>query len=135
MAEITKAFSGLASVEPPQNDTHVGILAGDTIAAGDFVYISNSSGSPRLTRATGAAVNAAALAVGIVMTGATNGRDAPTVFANVEVKYATGLTPGTRLYISGTVAGGLADAASTGGTVPVAYVVDATRIKVLACNR
>ncbi len=34
------------------------------------------------------------------------------------------MNPGAQLYLSGTVAGGLADTASTGGTTPIAFVVD-----------
>ena len=42
------------------------------------------------------------------------------------------LTPGATLYLSGTTAGGLADAASTGGTGVIGFVVDATRVRLFA---
>jgi hypothetical protein len=53
---------------------------------------------------------------------------------DVNFRYGAGLTPGATLYLSGTVAGGLADAASTGGTAPIGFVIDATRIRVWAAR-
>jgi hypothetical protein len=56
--------------------------------------------------------------------------EAITLFFSITMRYGAGLTPGARYFLSGTVTGGLADAASTGGTAPVAFAVDATRIYV-----
>ena len=50
---------------------------------------------------------------------------------DVTMRYGEGLPPSDGLYLSGTVPGGLADVPSQGGTEPVAFIVDATRIHVL----
>jgi len=125
MAEIAKSgVPSLASfgLEPSQKMT--GLIAGEAIAAGDAVYI-NSDG--KVYRANGAAANAAAVVRGFAFIAAQAG-EAITFCYDVRLRYGAGLTPGARYYLSGTVVGGLADAASTGGTAPVAYAVDATRI-------
>jgi hypothetical protein len=49
----------------------------------------------------------------------------------VHFRYGAGLTPGASYFLSGTVAGGIADAATTGGTAPCAFAIDATRIRAL----
>ena len=130
MAEITKAPQGITSILPPAANQHSNLKAGEALADLDFVYLKSDG---KLWLATGAAANAAALAIGVTMFTQV-GESAP-VYHGVTVRYATGMTPGARLYVSGTVPGGLADAASTGGTVPVAIVIDATRIYVLEPNR
>jgi hypothetical protein len=125
MAEITRGTVSLATVEPGYEHQINGDLAGETLVRGDFVYIKQADG--RIWKATGAAANEAARARGIVLTSAVAG-DGVTVMRGVVVNYGTGLGPGVPLFLSGTVAGGLADAASTGGTAEIAYAVDATRI-------
>lgn len=54
-----------------------------------------------------------------------------TLAFDVTMRYGAALTSSDTLYLSGTVRGGLANAPSLGGTEPVAFVVDATRIHVL----
>lgn len=130
MAEITKAVQGISSILPPAANQHSNMKAGEDLADLDAVYIKSDG---LLWKATGAAANAASLAIGVTMFTKT-GESAP-VFHGVTVKYGTGLTPGARLYVSGTVPGGLADAVSTGGTVPFAIVIDATRIYILQPTR
>lgn len=46
----------------------------------------------------------------------------------IRIRYGSGLTKGASVFLGGT-AGTYADAASTGGTVKIGYVVDATRIQ------
>ena len=45
------------------------------------------------------------------------------------MNYGSGLTPGAMYYLSGTTAGGLDTATSTGGTAPIAFALDTTRIR------
>jgi hypothetical protein len=56
--------------------------------------------------------------------------DAVTLVFGITINYGSGMTPGTAYYLSGTTAGGLDTATSTGGTVVVARAVDATRLYV-----
>lgn len=128
MAEITKSATASMSTllpEPALRESE--LLAGETIAVGDACYIKSDG---LVWRATGAAANAAARVRGFALEAAAAG-DPVTLVHDVVIRYGAGLTPGADLYLSGTVAGGLADAASTGGTSPIAYAKDATRIRVL----
>lgn len=132
MAEIAKSGTpSMSSVTPPQNDYIVGLLAGEAIAAGDACYIKASDG--RIWRSTGAASNAAAKVRGFALLPSAAG-EAVTLVKNVNFRYGAALTPGTDVFLSGSVTGGLADAASTGGTAAVGYVVDATRIYLKASS-
>jgi len=55
--------------------------------------------------------------------------EALTLYKSVNFNYSANLlVPGTSYYVSGTVAGGIADAASTGGTVAVARSIDGYRL-------
>jgi hypothetical protein len=126
MAEIAKSGTpSLATALPGANDQIAGLLAGEAIAAGDACYI--TSGGVAM-RASGAAANAAANVRGIAADAAQSG-EAVTLYRNVRFGYGSGLTPGASYYLSGTVAGGLADAASTGGTTVIGFAVDSTRIQ------
>jgi hypothetical protein len=125
MAAIAKSGTpSLSSLLPPASNKITGLYAGEAIAAGDACYI-NADGTVRLS--TGAAANAAAKVDGYALVAAAVG-EAVTLIFGVNVRYGAGLTPGARVYLSGTVPGGLVDAASTGGTAPIGFVVDATRI-------
>lgn len=128
MAEITRITTpSLATQTPGNEQQRTGLKAGEVLAPGDLVYLKASDG--RLWKATGAAANAAAVVVGMVLVPAQAG-EGTTYYFGVTINYGNGtLTPGALLYLSGTVAGGLADAASTGGTKPIAYVAqDGARI-------
>jgi hypothetical protein len=128
MAEITRITTPSLATQTPGNECQrTGIKAGEVLAPGDLVYLKAADG--RLWKASGAAANAAAVVVGMVLIPAQVG-EGTTYYFGVTVNYASGtLTPGALLYLSGTVAGGLADAASTGGTKPIAYVAqDGARI-------
>lgn len=129
MAEIAKTgIPSYSSITPPQSDTIVGLLAGEVIGYGDACYVKASDG--RVYLATGGAATAAAKARGFSFVAASIG-DAVTLVTNGNFRYAAALTPGADYFLSGTVAGGLADAASAGGTKPIAYALDATRIRIL----
>lgn len=127
MAEVTRTGNPtMCSPHTGGIGSTAGLLAGEDLVAGDVVYIKASDG--KLWKATGAAANEAARVVGMIQVAAKAG-EAVTYWEAVRFAYGpkisgTPVNPGVPLYLSGTVAGGLADAASTGGLVPVAYVVD-----------
>ena len=128
MAERAKvAPVSYSSLVPPQSATINGLKAGENIAAGDVCRIAAAG---TVFRASGAANDANSVAYGFAFTDASNG-EAVTLVCEGNWRYATGMTPGTLFYLSGTVAGGLADAASVGGTVPIAIAIDDTRIRIV----
>ncbi len=131
MAEITKGTGAnkpsLSSLNPSAESRLSGLQAGEDIAAGDACRINNSG---VVVRSNGAAATAAANVDGFADRDVVSGGDI-TLFRNTRMRYGTSLTPGASLFLSGTVLGGLADAASTGGTVPVAFVLqDGSRIMI-----
>lgn len=132
MADVAKSgVPSISSIIGTPDNTHIvasGIKANVAIVAGDACYIL-STGKAALS--TGAAANAAAKVAGFAAASAA-ANEAVTLVTDVEFRYGSGLTPGTSVYLSGTTAGGLVDAASTGGTAPIGYVVDTTRIRLWA---
>lgn len=126
MADIAKSGNPSVSSVTNQVNSFAGLLAGEGIGAGDACYIKSDG---NIWKATGAAANAAAQVYGYAMQAATIG-EAVTLCWDVRIRYGAGLTPGTKVYLSGAVAGAIADAASTGGTAPIGVVVDATRVHV-----
>lgn len=129
MAEIPKTgVPSYSSVTPHQASTIVGLLAGEEIAAGDACRIDAPTG--RVYRASGAAAGANARVAGFSFVPASAG-DAVTLVTDGNFRYAAALTPGALYFLSGTIAGGIADTASTGGTKAVGYALDTTRIRIL----
>lgn len=130
MAEITRpAGTGVsvASLNPPATSRISGLVAGENLTAGDVCYISASDGA--VYKSTGAAANAAAKFRGMAMETTDLGQPV-TLFLGGVMRYANALSPGANLFVSGVTAGNLADAASTGGTLPIGFVIDAQRIYV-----
>jgi hypothetical protein len=126
MADIAKSGTpSLSSVLPGQDKTISGLLAGEAIAAGDACYIKSDG---KVWRSTGAAANAAAKVDGFAAIAAAV-NEAVTLVFDVNFYYGAAMTPGARIYLSAT-AGAIADAATTGGTAPIGFVVDATRVRV-----
>jgi hypothetical protein len=126
MAVIAKSGTpSLSSVLPGQDKTISGLLAGEAIAAGDACYI-NADG--KVYKSTGAAANAAAKVDGFAAREAGIG-EAVTLVFDVNFRYGSGMTPGARIYLAAT-AGLIDNAATTGGTAPIGFCVDATRIRV-----
>lgn len=116
----------LASVKPPANNCITGLKAGEDIAAGDACYIKGADG--RIWRSTGAAANAAAVVDGFAAENCKAG-EALTLYYGVHLNYSAGLlTPGASYYLSGSAAGGLDTATSTGGTTVIARSIDTSRI-------
>jgi len=133
MAEVSKTGTPTISTPDPGYEHGItGLLAGEAIAGGDACYIKASDGF--VYKATGAAANEAARVAGFAATPASTGY-AVTLFHGVNFGYGpnvagTPVAGGTPLFLSGTVAGGLADAASTGGTVAIAHALGDGRIYV-----
>lgn len=126
MATLAKSGTpSLASVLPPQNMQIAGLLAGEAIAAGDLCYIASTG---RILRSNGTAATAPAKVRGVALEACASG-EAVTIMAYVNIRYGSGLTPGADLYASAT-AGAIDDAPTTGGTGPIGFVVDATRIHI-----
>jgi hypothetical protein len=127
MASIAKnGVPSYASLLIPANDKITGLYCGEDIAAGDACYVKSDG---KIWRSSGAAANAAAKIDGYAaMDAHVAQNDALTLIRRATWQYGSGLTPGARYYLSGTTAGGLVDAASTGGTVPCGYAVDTTRV-------
>jgi hypothetical protein len=126
MADIAKSGTPSLSTPTPGYEHRLpsGFYAGETIGAGDACYIKTSDN--KIYKSTGTAANAAAVVDGFAAQAYVAG-DAATLFWGVTFNYGAALSPGSFAYLSAT-AGALADAASTGGTVPVGRVIDATRI-------
>lgn len=129
MAAVAKSGNpSLASVMPPANNRITGLFAGQNINVGDACYIASTG---LVMQSIGTAANAAAEVDGFSLVNALSAQnDAVTLVFDVVLNYGSGLTPGAKLYVSGTVAGGLDTAVSTGGTKEVARCIDTTRIYV-----
>lgn len=126
MAVITKVGTpSLSSLKPGQDKTVVGLVAGEAIAAGDPCYIASTG---KIMKSTGAAANAAAKVRGFALQAAAL-NEPVTLIDEVNIRYGSGMTPGADVFL-GATAGVLSDAATTGGTAPIGYVIDATRIRV-----
>ena len=125
MASISKVTPvSISTAAPDAEHSLSGLYAGEAIAAGDACYIKTADG--KLWRSIGTAANAAAVVDGFAASDAAVG-DPLSVYYNIRFRYGASLQPGTYVYLD-TVAGGLSDTATTGGTVPIGRVIDATRI-------
>lgn len=126
MAEVTRTGTPTVSTPYPGKEHFVvGLLAGEAIAGGDACYIKSDG---KVWKATGAAANAAAKVMGFA-TKAADAGEAVTLAHHLNIAYGPNVTgtpseEGAELFLSGTVPGGLADAASTGGTAAIAVVLD-----------
>jgi hypothetical protein len=115
----------LSTAQPCPAHQIPGLLAGEAIAAGDLCYIKNDG---KVWKANGTSANAAAKVRGMAMVAADVG-ESVTLYHGVNVRYGASLTPGADLFLSAT-AGLIVDAATTGGTAPIGFVVDPTRIHI-----
>lgn len=129
MAEITKLgtadLSSMGLVHGAQKLRAT--VCGEAIAKGDALCLRPDG---KLWRATGAAANANAKVHGFAPTACDVNEVLTPIYHCIISGYAAGLTPGAPLFLSGTVAGGLADVASTGGTGVVAHAISTTDIVV-----
>lgn len=130
MAAVAKSGTpSLCSQTPGREHQISGLKAGEAIAAGDACYVKAADGLVWLS--TGAAANAAAKVRGFAFAAAQAG-EAVTLYAGVNWNYGAALTPGTDLFLSAATAGALSDVATTGGTAPIGFVIDATRVHLYA---
>lgn len=128
MAAVTKSGTpSLATTLPASENMLTGLLAGEAIAAGDACRV-HTDGT--IMKSTGAAANAAAYVDGFAATAAATGQPVTLFRGGVMMHYGSGMAVGTTLYLSGTVAGGLDTATSTGDAVGVARVFTASVIRV-----
>lgn len=126
MATITKVGTpSLSTVVPCPAHQISGLLTGEAIAAGDLCYIKSDG---KIWKSDGSAADAEAQVRGMAMQAAAVGESC-TLYHGVTVRYGSGMTPGAKLYLSATD-GLIDDAATTGGTAPIGFVVDATRIHI-----
>jgi len=125
MAAVAKTGTPSVCSQTPGREHQVtGLYAGEAIAAGDALYV-KSDGLAWL--ATGAAVAAAAKVRGYAAAASAVG-EAVSVYHGVAWYYGAGLTPGVDLFLSAVTPGALSDVATTGGTAPIGFVIDATRV-------
>lgn len=127
MADIGRNTGGntISTAVPPTTSRIPGMVAGETLEAGDVVYIKGADG--RLWKATALATEAGK-PVGLAGEQASAGQ-ACTLLRNITMGYGTGLTPGAKVYLSGTTAGGLVDTPDTDSPDPIGFVLgDGKRI-------
>jgi hypothetical protein len=119
MAAFLKTIvPSLATKLPCNAHRTIDVAAGENIAAGDPCYLA-ADGTAR--RSNGTAAGAAARVDGWATIDCLAGSPV-TLFHGVNLSYGPATAaPGTRLYVSATP-GQLEDAATTGGTAPVAVV-------------
>ncbi len=129
MAAVAKSGTPSLSTMLPAGGNYVGsnLVAGAAIAAGDACYVASTG---KVLPSNGTAVNAAAKVDGFAAAAA-GLNEAVTLLVDVDFYYGAALAPGTRYFLSSATAGALDTAATVGGTAPVAYAIDATRIRVL----
>jgi hypothetical protein len=126
MAAVAKSGTPSICTQTPSREHQTsGLKAGEAIAAGDACYIKAADGLVWLS--TGAAANAAAKVRGFAAAAAQVG-EAVTLYHGVNWYYGAALSPGADLFLSSATAGALSDIATTGGTAPIGYVIDATRV-------
>jgi hypothetical protein len=127
VAAVTLTGTPSLSTVLPCSAHHIsGLVAGEALVAGDLVYIKSDG---KVWKSTGAGVNAAAKVRGMVLVATAVG-EACSIYHDVNIRYGAGLTPGADLFVSGATPGLIVDAASTGGTAPCGFVIDATRIRI-----
>ncbi len=130
MAAVASSGTPSLATMLPCNGHRVGsgLICGEDIDPCMPCYIKGSDGL--VYKSNGTSANAAAKVRGwsaIAAKVAQN--DAITLYTDVEFRYGSGMTPGTDLFLA-TTAGTLVDGATTGGTEPIGFVVDATTIRV-----
>lgn len=124
MADLTRIAAPSFDSSNPSLPKITGLVAGEALLNGDLVYIKSDG---KVWKSNGTAATAPAKAVGMVGLDCAVNEACTILCRGWRWNYGTGLTPGAKYYVSAT-AGLLADAATTGGTTPVAHAVSATDI-------
>lgn len=126
MSTITKVGSPtFSTVGVPPNGRLTGLVAGETLAAADIVYIKGSDG--KVYKAIAAAANEAALPVGFAGEAASAGQPV-TVCRSGNVEYGSGMTPGVKVFLSAGTAGAVDNATSTHAPNPIGFSFTAKKI-------
>ena len=123
MADISKTTgvkASYADLEPMPWQTIGGIQCGEAIASGDVCYIKNSDNM--IYRSVGTAANAAAKARGMCMLD-TPQYEVCTIVHHIAIRYGNGLAAGGNIFV-GAAAGAIADAATTGGSAAIGFMID-----------
>lgn len=121
MAAIAKhGRPSLSSLTPPSNEVVSGLRAGEDIAAGDLCTVNSSTGL--VMKHTDGVVH------GIATEHDRSTGESVTLYRNVRVAYGKGMTPGSDVFASATVAGGLDTSGGEDG-VAIGWVVDGERIQ------
>lgn len=133
MADVSKTGTpSLSTPAPRPPETITGLLAGEAIAAGDAVYLKTSDGLVYL--ADGSAADELAEAIGLACTAVSSGEPITIARFGSGLMFAYGpnvsgtATPAGNLLYIGAAAGSLANAATTGGDIAVAWSVGDGRI-------
>lgn len=128
MAELTLTTnkSVLATPTPPSSARLSFEEAGEDLLAGAPCYLKSDG---KVYMATAAAANAAAQVHGWTVASAKSGYPV-SIYRGVTIDYAAEgtLTPGSDIFLSATVAGGLQTAAQANQTTPIGFAVDDTKI-------
>lgn len=129
MASVTKAADASIDVSTAQFAPQISgeLYAGEALGACDACYI-DANGVVK--KGNGTANDAAAKVHGFVPRAVASGEPCTLFGIGTRMEYSTGMTPGDEFYLD-TTAGGLADAATTGGTDIIAIAVNATEIVVV----
>ena len=130
MALVTRSTSaGMDTVSAQKASTLSGNLeAGEALDIAAPCYIKSSDG--KIYMSNGTAANEAAEIAGWTPKAYAIGQTVTLYKDGVRFKYGSSLTPGDFLYL-GATAGRLDSAATTGGTSPIAQVIDTTDIMTL----
>lgn len=132
MAEIAKSgIPSLSTVLPCDANKLPALGVGEDIEPGDACRINTADGKLYKSDGTGAAGPAAEVDGFSLDRAKVGQRQSAVLVHDVNLPYATGLTPGTFLYLSPTVRGGLATAPGAAQAKPIARVITATRIRAL----
>jgi hypothetical protein len=123
MAEITKHALGVEMTNyPDDTDRLPAMPAGEALAQGDACAVV-AAGTVFKTDGTGTGVFATTAQVHGFCLKKTAVGDPVSLYRNGDLAYAAGLTPGTHVYASGTVKGGLATTPSAANPEPCGLVV------------
>lgn len=126
MASISKVTPvSIATPAPDVEHSLSGLYAGEAIAAGDACYIKSADG--KVYRSNGTTASDPSNVVDGYAAGDCPAGEPLSLYYGIRFRYGAGLTPGTFVYLD-TNAGGLNTAATTGGTIIIGRVIDATRI-------
>ena len=104
------------------------IVAGENLSAGDFIYVYDATGTPKVKKAD--ATDPTKFAMGFVLGAFTSGNPATVYFTGIN-NQVSGMTDGVRQYLSITTPGGIQNAAPTGsGNIvqPLGVAISATEL-------